>query len=66
MKPLDIRFSETQQIQVSDLSDVIGTTKSDIARAALALGMAQIKELAARKIESAQELVAINAFKAKQ
>lgn len=66
MKPLNIRFSETQQLQVSDLSDTIGTTQSDIARAALALGMQQIKELAARQIDSAQELVAIQAFKAKQ
>ena len=66
MKPLNIRFSETQQIQVSDLSEAIGTTQSDIARAALALGMQQIKELASRKLDSAQELVAIQAFKAKQ
>ena len=66
MKPLNIRFSETQQLQVSDLSDAIGTTQSDIARAALALGMQQIKELASRKLDSAQELVAIQAFKAKQ
>ncbi len=66
MKPLNIRFSETQQLQVSDLSDTIGTTQSDIARAALALGMQQIKELASRKLDSAQELVAIQAFKAKQ
>ena len=66
MKPLNIRFSETQQLQVSDLSEAIGTTQSDIARAALALGMQQIKELASRKLDSAQELVAIQAFKAKQ
>lgn len=66
MKPLNIRFSDGQQLQVSDLADCIGTTNSDIARAALALGMNQIKELAARNKESAQELVAINAFKAKQ
>lgn len=66
MKPLNIRFSTTQQLQVSDLADTCGTTQSDIARAALALGMNQIKELASRNLESAQELVAINAFKAKQ
>lgn len=66
MKPLNIRFSETQQLQVLDLSDVVGTTQSDIARAALALGINQIKELAARELMSAQELVAINAFKAKK
>ena len=66
MKPLNIRFSDSQQLQVLDLSDAIGTTQSDIARAALALGMQQIKELASRNLESSQELVAIQAFKAKQ
>lgn len=66
MKPLDIRFSDTQRNQVKDLAEVIGTANSDIGRAAMALGMQQIKELAARNLESAQELVAIQAFKAKQ
>lgn len=66
MKPLDIRFSDTQRNQVKDLAEVIGAANSDIGRAAMALGMKQIKELAARNLESAQELVAIQAFKAKQ
>lgn len=66
MKPLNIRFANRQELEIKDLGDSIGTTNSDIARAALALGMNQIRELAARNLEAAQELVAINAFRAKQ
>lgn len=66
MKQLPVRFNEKQTSQLSDLVETLGVSTTDAARAALALGMQQIKELAARNPESAQELIAINAFKAKQ
>lgn len=66
MKQLPVRFNDKQTNQLSDLVDNLGTTTTDTARAALALGMQQIKELAARNPEAAQELIAINAFKAMQ
>lgn len=66
MKQLPVRFNEKQTNQLSDLVECLGTTTTDTARAALALGMQQIKELASRDVDSAQELVAITAFRAKQ
>ena len=66
MKQLPVRFNNKQTNQLSDLVEMLGSSTTDTARAALALGMQQIKELAARNTESAQELVAINAFKAMQ
>lgn len=64
MKQLPVRFSKKQTAQIADLVDALEMTTTDIARAALALGMLQIKEVAARNKDSAQELVAFNAFKA--
>lgn len=66
MKQLPVRFNDKQTAQLADLVECLGTSTTDTARAALALGMQQIKELASRNSESAQELVAINAFKAMQ
>jgi len=66
MRQLPVRFNSKQTNQLSDLVELLGVTTTDTARAALALGMQQIKELAARDLESAQELIAINAFKAMQ
>lgn len=66
MKKLEILFGEKQHLNISDLMDNLGVKKSDLSRAAMQLGLMQIKELAARNTESAQELVAMNDFKAKQ
>lgn len=66
MKQLPVRFNNKQTNQLADLVDLLGATTTDTARAALALGMQQIKEIAARDPESAQELVVIAAHKAMQ
>ena len=66
MKQLPVRFNDKQFAQLGDLVDVLGSTPTDTARAALALGMQQIKELAARDINSAQELVVMTAYKVQQ
>lgn len=63
MKPLKVRFPETQHLSLSDLNDVVMCGNSSIARAAFELGMNQLKELASRSPESAKELIAITEFK---
>jgi|LGVE01.1.fsa_nt_gb hypothetical protein len=66
MKQLPVRFNDKQTIQLSDLVEVLGSTTTDTARVAMALGMQQLKELASRDKESAQELLAFTSFKVMQ
>ena len=66
MKKLEILFTNNQHLSIDDLMDVLGSNKSQLGRAAMQLGLQQIKELASRNVESAQELVAMSDFKAKQ
>lgn len=66
MKKLEILFTKKQHLNIDDLMNVLGSNKSQLARAAMELGLNQIKELASRNTESAQELVAMNDFKSKQ
>lgn len=65
MKKLNVVFPEKQILSISDMSDAIDTNSSIIARAALALGINQLKELAARSPEKAKELAIITDAKAK-
>lgn len=66
MKQIGVQYPDGQILQLNDLVSCLGTKQSDLARAAMYLGMQQIKELAARDKTSAQELVAITAFKVMQ
>ena len=66
MEKINVRFPEKQVMQISDLMSCLGLKQSEVARAALSLGMNQIKELAARDIGKASELVILNDAKAKQ
>ncbi len=66
MKPLNVRFPDKQVLQISDLMDCLGMNQTDVSRAALALGLQQIRELASRDNQSAVELVAVEAVRAKQ
>lgn len=66
MKKIEVLYSDTQQLALSGLMDSLGSNKTDMARAAMYLGLQQLKELASRNKESAQELVAVTAYKAKQ
>lgn len=66
MKQLPVRFNNKQTSQLADLVELLGSNTTDTARAALALGMQQIKEIAARNPEKAQELVVMSAHKAMQ
>lgn len=66
MEKLPVRFPTKQTLSIADLMACLGTNQSDMARAAMELGLNQIKELAARNKKSAQELVVMSAYKAKQ
>lgn len=66
MKTLNVLFTNKQHLNVSDLVNATSTSKSELCRAAMELGLMQIKEIASRDVTAAKELVAINAFKAKQ
>lgn len=64
MKPLDIRFSETQKLQISDLAELLMVSKSEVARAALLIGLAEIRATAAQDKLRGIEVVKLNAVKA--
>lgn len=66
MKQLGVKHPEKQVLQIGDLMDSLGAKQSEVVRAAMHLGLQQIKELAARDNESAQELVAVTSFKVMQ
>lgn len=65
MKPLPFRFSETQKLSVDDLAGITKASSSDVARAALRIGLLEIKAAAARDIERGQDLVAIHSLRSK-
>lgn len=65
MKILNIRFSEVAHLIISDLVDITKGTNSEVARAALHIGLLEIRELAAVDVERAKEIVAINNLKSK-
>lgn len=65
MKKLEILFGQNQHLSISDLMDALGANKSEVSRAAMQLGLMQIKELAARNPGAAQELIAMNDFKSR-
>ena len=65
MKVLNVRFSDTQQLKIKDVSIVVDMHSSKVARAAMKLGLAQITALAVRDIDKAKDLVLINDARAK-
>ncbi len=66
MKQIGVQHPEKQILQINDLMDCLGAKQSEVVRAAMFLGLQQIKELSARDKSAAQELVAITAFKVMQ
>lgn len=65
MKVLNVRFSDTQQLKIKDVSSVVDMDYSKVARAAMKLGLAQIQALASRDLDKAIDLVLINDARAK-
>ena len=66
MKQLGVKHPDKQVNQIGDLMDCLGANQTDVVRAAMHLGMQQLKELAARDKGAAQELLAVTAFKVLQ
>ena len=66
MKQLGVKHPEKQILQVADLMECLGSNQTDTVRAAMYLGMQQLKDLASRDKEKAQELLAFTAFKVMQ
>ena len=60
MKTLGVKFSDTQVLKIKDLSEVVGINASQLSRAAMLLGVNQIRALAARDLDKAIDLVLIN------
>lgn len=65
MKKLDILFSDNSKLQINDIADLLGVSKSDVARAALSIGLQKIKAIGSMDIEDAQSLTLMEALKAK-
>lgn len=65
MKTLGAKFSDTQILVIKDVSNTVDIDASKVARAAMRLGLNQIKSLAARDIDKATDLVLINDARSK-
>ena len=65
MKMLNVRFSESQQLKVDDIAKLLGMSNSDIARAALYIGLNEIKAIASKDTDRGIEFASLNAVKAK-
>lgn len=66
MKKIEVLYSDNQRNELESLMCVTGLNKTDMARAAMFLGLKQIRESIDKDRKEASEMVAITAFKAKQ
>lgn len=65
MKQLNVRFSDTQALKVSDISELLNMSSSDVARAAMYIGLNEIMALASKDTDRGIEFTSLNAVKAK-
>ena len=65
MKQLNVRFSDTQALKVDDISKLLNMSNSDIARAALYIGLNEINAIASKDTDRGIEFASLNAVKAK-
>ena len=65
MEKLNVRFSDQQKRKISDLSDCLDLFSSDVARAAMAIGLEKLQALAARDAKEAKNQVSIYNLKSK-
>lgn len=57
MKPLNVRFPDTANLKINDIGEALDLFNSDIARAALFLGLEKLQALSARDKQEAVNLV---------
>ena len=65
MKQLNVRFSDAQVLKVSDISELLNMNSSDVARAALYIGLNEIMSMASANTDRGIEFTSLNAIKAK-
>lgn len=65
MKMLNVRFGDSQVLKVDDTASVLGMSNSDIARAALYIGLNEINAIAGKDKDRGIEFASLNAVKAK-
>lgn len=65
MKMLGVKFSDTQHLKLDDVAELLGMSKTDIARAALYIGLNEILAIASKDADRGIEFASLNAVKAK-
>ena len=65
MKQLNIRFADAQRLRLSDVSGLLKMSESEIARAALYIGLNEIVSMANKDVDRGIEFTSLNAVKAK-
>ena len=66
MEKLNVRFGDTQKLKLDDVAGVLGINQSDVARAALYIGLKEILALASTNKDRGAEFTLLNALRAKQ
>ena len=64
MKPLNIRFPDTTELKIKDVSDITDLNNSAIARAALNIGLRKLVEMSVLNIDETKEFIRIENIKA--
>jgi hypothetical protein len=65
MKVLNVRFSESQRLKVSEYAELLNMIESDVARAALYIGLNEIAAIANKDTDRGIEFTSLNAIKSK-
>lgn len=65
MKQLNVRFGEAQRLKLSDIASTLNMSDSDVARAALYIGLNEITSMASKNTDRGIEFASLNAIKAK-
>jgi len=65
MKPLNVRFPDTTKLKINDIGEALDLFNSDVARAALMIGLEKIQALGSRDKQEAINLVISQNLKCK-
>lgn len=65
MKQLGAKFGDTQHENIKVLSETLGLSKADIARAAMQIGINQVQGASARDLTKGLELALTNSARGK-
>ncbi|WMM36540.1 hypothetical protein [Pseudoalteromonas phage PS_L5] len=65
MKSLGVKFSDKTDLQIKDLASVVDMPNSKIARAAMQIGLMQLKNAAVKDCDTAKSFIAIEDAKSR-